>query len=318
MTTSDGTKWIVAVVDKAFSRNPSSPTNGYSRIVKLKDPSTQESRQYVFVNDKDIVEVQSIPSDFSSFFVGRHVVKDGHLYVLNRVDPLFFVLAGQIVDEDKKYSWQPFDQTVESLPREIQKSVSEPQMVHLCQTLSNDQTDNVTYFKFSVPKALSWLRKKQECVFQCLLRQDQAKQEREKAKFSSSMGGSISSNFNMPEDPMAATPSSDNVLISDTKQLKIDSIQIVCSYLSEDWSNKLIEALEGIDQDAVFSAAPKEQTSASTSLAQVEADETPAKKVKVEKSRTMGNKRLSSISTKGMKSLSSFFGAPQAKKSKKQ
>jgi hypothetical protein len=306
---------MVAVVDKVFSESPKRP----SRILKLKDPSTQESRQYVFINDKHIVEVQSLPADFSSFFVGRHIIKDGNLYVLNRVDPLFFVLAAQIIpEESKKSSWQPFDQTLGSLPQEVQKSVVESQMGHLCQTMNNDQTDNVTYLKFSVPKALSWLQKKQERVYQCLLRQDQVKQQREKNKVSDTKGGSISASFNMPEDPMAATPSSDNnIVLSDTKQLKIDSIQIVSSYLSEEWSKKFIESLDGMTEDAVFSTAPKVFKSASAPLSQ-EADDTPAKRTKVEAPRTFGNKRLAQVSTKGMKSLGSFFGAPKSKKSKTQ
>jgi hypothetical protein len=316
MSSSDtsSTKWMVAVVDKVFSESPNRP----SRIVKLKDPSTQESRQYVFVNDKHIVEVQSLPADFSSFFVGRHIIKDGNLYVLNRVDPLFFVLAAQIPEESKKYPWQPFDQTLQSLPQELQKLVVESQMGHLCQTLNNDQTDNVTFLKLSVPKALSWLQKKQERVYQCLLRQDQAKKQREKSKGSNTKGGSISASFNMPEDPMAATPSSDNIVLSDTKQLKIDSIQIVSSYLSEEWSKKLIESLDGMTEDAVFSTAPKVFKSASAPLPQVEADDTPAKRTKLEAPRTFGNKRLAQVSTKGMKSLGSFFGAPKSKKSKTQ
>lgn len=184
--------------------------------------------------------------------------------------------------------------------------------------MNNDQTENVTYLKFSVAKALKWLRKKQERVYQCLLQQDQAKQERDRTKLSNTTGGSVSSSFNMPDDPIAAAPSTDTVLLSDTKKLKIESIQIVSSYLSDDWAKKLIESLDGITEDAIFSTARKETKAASASLPTVEPDETPAKTQKVDPARTMGNKRLAKVSTKGMKSLSSFFSAPKSKKTKVQ
>jgi hypothetical protein len=316
MATPDNTKWMVAVVNNVFQGI------SRSRLIQLQDPCTQERRQYVFVDDSRIVEVQSLPSDFSSFFVGRHVVQDGNLYILNHVDPLFFVLAAHgVPDETQKSSWQPFDQTIGSLPQEIRKAVVETQMGHVCQTLCNDQTDNVTYLKVSVPKALGWLQKKQERVYQCLLQQDQAKQKREGQQFSNTQqGGSVSATFNMPEDPMAATPSKqqdgDAMITSQTKQLKVDSIQIVCSYLSEDWSKKFLESTNLTREDIFPTVSSKkgvqQSRTTSTPASQAVAEETPTKK-KMEASRTMGNKRLAKVNTRGMATLGSFFGAPKKK-----
>ena len=43
-------------------------------------------------NDTYIAEFQTLSENFSSFIVGRHIVKDGDLYLINRIDPLFFYL----------------------------------------------------------------------------------------------------------------------------------------------------------------------------------------------------------------------------------
>ena len=163
MSCPDGTKWLVAVLDSVLSND--GLKDGRCHIINLKDPSTQESRQYIFANDKDIVEVQNLPADFSSYIVGRHVIKDGNLYVLNRVDPLFWVLAlFPSTAENQKSQWQPFAQIVDSLPREVRTSLIEDQICHLCQVLTADQTGDVPYYKFNHEKALVWLKKKQDIL----------------------------------------------------------------------------------------------------------------------------------------------------------
>lgn len=319
MSTPDGPKWLVTVVNGVFSGG----STNESRVVKLKDPSTQESRQYLFANDKDIVEVQSLPADFSSFIVGRHVVKDGSLYVLNRVDPLFWLLSLYSPNEEHK-QWQPFDQIVESVAPEVRKSLVETQISHLCQVMSADQTGDVPYYKFKAEKALKWLQQKEDRVYQCLLQQNLAKQslEKEKVTKSSRGGGAVSASFNMPDDPMAATPTdNEDTIFSDAKKLKTDSMQIVASYISEKWSTKLIQLL-GLQEESVFEASstkkvksPYHVTNSTKTVDDTPKEQKKAKKV--EESRTVGNKRLAKVSTKGMKSLSSFFGAPK-KKSKTQ
>lgn len=150
-----------------------------------------------------IAEIQCMPADFSSFLVGRHVVKDGSLYLMNRVDPLFFYLSAQDppnkINEKgcnssppAKLPWQPFDQIrlmevsakadSSSSPQsssspspssslreeQLRQAISEEQLKHLCITFRND---DVTYFRFDPSKALHWLQRKQERVLQCLIQQ---------------------------------------------------------------------------------------------------------------------------------------------------
>ena len=82
MTTPDHTKWMVAICAKVFQKDQI----GRSELTELLDPTTGDPRRYVLVQNgherqKLIVEIQSLEADFSSFLVGRHVVKDGNLYV---------------------------------------------------------------------------------------------------------------------------------------------------------------------------------------------------------------------------------------------
>eukprot|EP00980_Cylindrotheca_fusiformis_P002140 scaffold481_cov208-Cylindrotheca_fusiformis.AAC.6 len=313
MSSPDGAKWLVAVVDEMFS-----DTTNESSVVRLNDPSTKELRQYLFVNEQNIVEIQSLSADFSSFIVGRHVVKDGNLYMLNKVDPLFWLLCIYSPTEQCK-QWQPFDQIVESLAEEVRKSLVEKQISHLCQVMSADQTGDVPYYKFNADKALKWLQQKQERVFQCIVGQSLEKQRlsKETIQKSGSGGGAISATFNMPDDPMAAAPTDSDAIIVDSKKLKIESAQIVSSYISEEWSKKLVESL-GIKEEAVMEITKTTKSRPNNKPNTVENAPSEKKEVKkVEGSRTVGNKRLAKISTKGMKSLGSFFGAPK-KKSKTQ
>lgn len=318
MSSSDGPKWLVAVVDSVFSKEGKNNKDA-SKLIKLKDPAIGESREYIFANDKDIVEVQSLEADFSSFIIGRHIVKDGNLYVFNRVDPLFWALSQNSPSKECK-QWVGYEQIVESLPQEVRKSLEENQIGHLCLALSPDQTGgDVPYYKFNAEKALKWLQKKYDRVYQCLLHQNQTKQMQEKEIISKKgrEGGSVSASFHMPDaDPMAATPKSDDV-VSDTKMLKVEAAQVVSSYLSTDWSTKFLESIS-MNQEIVntVSSAKKDNppTSAKRTLVEDSSKEIQNKSIKkVEQARTMGNKRLAKVNTKGMKSLSSFFGAPKKK-----
>jgi len=277
---SDAARWIVG---------RSSDLNIHTRpkLISLADPSTKQPRQYL-QNGQQIMEIQQLESEFSSFLVGRHVIREGSLYTFNTVDPLFFVLAQQTPEQ--KCSWQPIDQSLES----IKVNVATDQLEHLYQTLCSDQTDNVTYYKFSPQKAMGWLTQKRERVYQTLLQQEEKRLSR-KSKRS---GGSVSASFNLPGKEQAPKA------ILQTKPLQDASYQILCAYLNKDWTEAFLKHA-GISHDSVLSKPTKKvQTTAptiSTSLPEV----TPPPKVAP--ARTVGNKRLAKVSTKGMASMSSFF-----------
>ena len=309
-------KWIVALVEDTFTEQGGSVRS----VVKLPDPATKDPRNYVIVkreNACELVEIQSLPADFSSFFVGRHIVADGNLYILNKMDPLFWVLAHQVPDEQKR-SWQPADQILSSLSADIQSAVAPSQLPHLFETLSNDQTDNVTYYKFSPTKAIRWLQRKRDVVYKCLLRQAKqqlAQEQQQQSQEAVAHGGAISSTFYMPDDPMVTAPSSATPVVKecDTNQVKIESLQVVSGYISKEWSSKFLLACS-VTEATVLEEAPKPRQVVATPV-NSQASSEPEQKIqkKIVPARTMGNKRLEKVNTKGMKTLGNFFAAPKKK-----
>jgi hypothetical protein len=298
-TNDDGTKWIVAALNRNLLTNTANcdtTMRGESnmvdnvktlgRIITLKDPGTGDHRDYVIITDTTnnatdnnqpgyphLVEIQDMPSDYSAFLVGRHVVKDGNLYLFSRLDPLFFYVSSQehhLLNPEtaKKKSWQPLEQCLEELdanshkpllPREIHQFITEEQLQHVCLTFQND---NVTYFRFDVNKTLQWLQRKHERLLQCLIRQDQHQQQRKAKLYISSMrlkhpneknDGDDDDDFFMPTTPtQGGSNESDKtitqhdsppVVLSNTQSLKIQSLQLLCNYLTESWTQKVVQYL---------------------------------------------------------------------------
>lgn len=326
MTGHGDCKWMVSIADENFStasRNNASKSN----IIELNDPSTQESRQYIQLGNHHLLEIQSLESDFSSFFVGRHVVKDGNLYVINRVDPLFWFFSHYSPTEKSK-QWRPMDQVVECLPDPVQKALDTKQVPNLFQELISEAMGDTPVYKFVAVRALKWLQKKHERIYQCLERQEQAKREKSKSKLNiqKSGGGSVSSSFYIPdEDPVSSAPQTDTTTtttttLSDTdlQQLKLDSAHIILNYLPSEWSNCLLDhlGLADIHAKATTNKPKPVQNKPVVSPDKTTKEQQPVAKPnkKVVQAQTIGNKRLAKVNTKGMKSLSSFFGAPKKKK----
>jgi hypothetical protein len=309
--------------------------------------------------------------------------------MLNRVDPLFFFLAAQQqhlerqpstsdtnpkTHKKSKSTWQPLEQCFEEVsscfPREIHSTIPMDQLKHVCLTFVND---DVCYFKFDVKKSLHWLQRKHQQLFQHLLHQDQRKQQTYKEANGVLPVGtnhrdeSMSENFYMPESEpsstVAATPvsnktpterdsnnhSSPDVFLSDTEALKVDSVQIICNYLTEPWAAKFIEHL-GLSAEQVFGTKtgtnkPSSTTTNTTggsnnndtqtmfcnirrvvetdnngsTTAASSSNKATTSAIESSSARTAGNKRLSKINTKGTPSISSFFGGGiQTKKPKHQ
>eukprot|EP00532_Pseudo-nitzschia_australis_P000988 CAMPEP_0168203696 /NCGR_PEP_ID=MMETSP0139_2-20121125/24992_1 /TAXON_ID=44445 /ORGANISM="Pseudo-nitzschia australis, Strain 10249 10 AB" /LENGTH=293 /DNA_ID=CAMNT_0008129565 /DNA_START=8 /DNA_END=887 /DNA_ORIENTATION=- len=283
-------KWIVAVQEQ--------PSLHIGRtigtLIKIKEPRTDDCRDYAIISPQN-----------------QNMVKDGDLYLINRIDPLFFYLPTQSIEEQdsvgtngdddnkpepRKKSWQPYNQFLEQskLSSEVTKFISEKQLQHICSTFENEEL----YFKFSIEKSLDWLKKKQDT--------------------------------NEVATPHASkTDKSKLATQTDTKFLRIESLQIVCNYLNQTWSKKFVEHM-GYTMEEVSNSA-KSQTNAAHDLAsernpafpavlnEDDLNGTSAKKTAAiqkdrEAARTVGNKRLAKVKTKGMKSIGSFFGAVKTKK----
>lgn len=308
---------MVSIADETFSNRNNV---NKSSLIELKDPSTQQNRQYVQVADHHLVEIQSLEADFSSFLVGRHVVKDGNLYVMNRVDPLFWFFGYYSPTEQSK-QWRPVDQVVECLPDPVQTALDTAQLPHVFQVLNSEAMGDTPFYKFVPERALKWLDQKHQRIVQCLERQELAKRELNKKKLQKSRkgGGSVSSSFYIPdEDPVSAAPQTEDAPVTmsenDLEQLKLDGAHILSNYLPSEWSKSLLDHLGLTQVDTKATTKPAQPAKAVVSPDKKQEEEQPKPKKKVVEAQTIGNKRLAKVNTKGMKSLSSFFGAPAKKK----
>jgi hypothetical protein len=390
-------QWIVGTMNThAFSSAVSSAatrtmlvssSSPEMRIVNLKDPSTLESRNYVILQRQEqtqasrnsgecrsnqspmpkatILEIQSLPSDFSSFFVGRHVVGDGNFYVFNPMDPLFWVLSAQEPHDTptKKRSWQPYHQMAESLfpviasstPARSESTTStlidlqstqllqQDQLSHLFQTLCNEQTNQLTYYKFCPTKAVRWLERKQEVLYRCLVKQQQVQRLQEGEIGNSScqnnnrLGGSRSASFYLPDEDNPEVPverSEPGASLSETgldmateHRLKVESLHILTSYISPAWSKKYFDSLSlGVTASVLTTSTTSKpmETSLMTKnpiltvpITQKDSNTKSKHKILQPSVRSVANKSLDKVNKKGMKKMSSFFGTvPVAKKAK--
>jgi hypothetical protein len=201
---------------------------------------------------------------------------------------------------------------------------------------------------------MKWLVKKQEQVLIILKQQLlHAKQENKAStqQLISQGGGAFSNTFHLVPDNDNDTNHSQNnndnnnndkseVVLSSTELqiAKEQSVQVVCEYLSSEWQTKLLSHLN-MTRVMAEHAPDADSNKASTSLkrsrecwetttpGQYDADnllqftmgtgnhtKEEASAAKKQQAKTAGLKRLAKVNTKGMKTLSSFFGAPKKKK----
>ena len=116
-----------------------------------------------------LCEIQSLPTDFGSFLFTPNntlVGKDSNLYLTTAVDPLFLLLQ----QEPAAAQWQPWDQIVEGMDNHTRAVLpaDRNQLMHLFARMPVD--DDEVYYKFSVAKALTWLKLKFDKVQATLMK----------------------------------------------------------------------------------------------------------------------------------------------------
>ena len=333
---------VVTLTDRNMSE--SSPWTNKASVISLLHPSTGENQHFI-VSNKDIYEMQSVSRKYGSFFVGSRVISNGALHVMTRVDPLFFVLASLDATKEGRAQWQPLDQL--QVPQVLQDALPDPkQWKHVCAVKNLDHDDLVLY-KFQECKALAWLVKKQHAAFQVVSQQmlESKRNIRQVTdKLMSEGGGAFSNTFHLIADDDEAENGMDttnNAASSSTLSTELTSlertvakeasVQIICEYLSPDWQIKLrkhlhMEIVEAaVENDE--SESKKRHASWEANPGQNDADQLlqltmgtgstneDAALSKKEPAKSAGLKRLAKVNTKGMKSLSNFFGAKKKKTS---
>jgi hypothetical protein len=254
--------------------------------------------------------------------------------------------------KQKQNQWQPLDQL--DIPNSVQEALCHDlnQYKHICSV--KKLGDDLILYKYSQENAMKWLVKKQEQVLIILKQQLlHAKQENKAStqQLISQGGGAFSNTFHLVPDNDNDTNHSQNnndnnnndkseVVLSSTELqiAKEQSVQVVCEYLSSEWQTKLLSHLN-MTRVMAEHAPDADSNKASTSLkrsrecwetttpGQYDADnllqftmgtgnhtKEEASAAKKQQAKTAGLKRLAKVNTKGMKTLSSFFGAPKKKK----
>lgn len=250
--------------------------------------------------------------------------------------------------------WQPFDQLLKDLPKPVLTALNTNlsittvkevgQLAHLMDV--SDLFDDDIVCKFNETKALAWLNAKYERSLDALRGRKLEKKRRMEARKSSGEYGAFSSSFvlagNETKDVKTESTSNTGKEIKEVEltkdeehALRISALQLISEYIPSSWRTKLAQSLNLSEEDiekktrtaAAASGEKRPRLSWEGAIGQAEADEllclttgqsnatsvTPVEK-SVKNAQTVGLKRLAKVNTKGMKSISSFFGGAKKKK----
>ncbi len=246
--------------------------------------------------------------------------------------------------------WQPLHQMMEQdIPNEMLRSIVlhgegiKGQLGHVYDTTQLEVGDDGTFYKFSVTRSLQWLQRKQERVYQVLLTQSQQEEQQVQHR-----DGTFAATFQCgdEDDDEGETNKDESFVEAHAEAAKEDSIQVICNYLTPAWQTLFLQHLSCAD-DILLSPKQRQQrqerkrklsstnnnddikvvpddsittvgttliTTSNNIMDQYMAPQnvvTPKSIHGKPTPRSMGNKQLAKVNTKGMKSMGSFF---QAKK----
>lgn len=307
---------------------------------------------------------------FSSFFIQSQstsfVVGNGNLYTITEVDPLFFLLppntdeSTRTKNQEKRLntnqSWQPIDQILGTVDSTLRSCVDPKQLGHLYESLKLSPDE--TFYRFSNERTLKWLKNKQSNLQKSLEQQQnklhQNDQSSQKGKGAYAAGFILEAVENSI-DPQAVKSNKNNnqQLPKDEQQteerrehekqqryVKIaeeESVQIICSYLNQEWQRKFLEHVNLTDEilltakQRVAKRTSSEMTCEDSSNKimngtttnidgnlnnnAVGQQSTLGNKIKIKSSsnKSVGLVKLEKVNTKGMKKMSAFFQASSKK-----
>jgi hypothetical protein len=331
----------ITIIDTSSTTSAAPPPRQYTIL-------TLSYRDYLFHNNDiyELQSVSPNGGKYASFMVASRFISNPDMHVATMVDPLFFVMEHFTNDANGAESggkWQPFDQLFKDVPQPVLAALGVTlnissilelgQLAHLFDI--SDVFDDDIVCKFNEAKALSWLTKKYERSFEALHKRKLEKKRRLEERKQSGEYGAFNSSFVLGETKQSESATStknscrDNETITLTNEeeqaIQMAALQLLSEYLPSVWRTKLAKSLNLSEQDMtqtiVSKSGEKRPRSAwEGAIGQVEADElltrttgqgkstsvTPVENTK--NAQTAGLKRLAKVNTKGMKSLTSFFG----------
>jgi len=216
--------------NRQYLYSPSTSSKTTTKLRKNKEQNDLESLSLSLSSSSmkvegGIFEIQSVPrcdnkgknkeSSYQSFFVGNRVVSRGNLHLINRIDPLFFVLyslsasfssssscssistvADNRNDNDNSSSnsnsnnWQPKDQLETNLHSSLKCILSKKQWEIICETRSlpnydsssssssDNEDDDTTLYRLNNDLIMKWLHIKIKRVEETLTEQTMLRKKR--------------------------------------------------------------------------------------------------------------------------------------------
>ena len=216
-------------------------------IVSLAHPKTGEATAYLSTQGGVLMEVQEaapLDADPCSWFVDQTVQKDGTLFVASRVDPLFFLLP-LLAKNGTRFS--PLGQVVTP---QLHAACTETRARAICEV--NDKLGaDMVLFKIDEEKVMGWLQRKVERL-QRVLASREMKVRLECAS------GAAAADFQSLEAADSARAHEDQKAEGcegptdvALKEQLLTAVQLVCEYLDQGWSDKLLQRQGVLDEAPV-------------------------------------------------------------------
>ncbi|XP_072180432.1 ribonuclease H2 subunit B-like [Diadema setosum] len=306
-TKKDRNQWVIIAPDTSLECAVDGCPD--PAFVKLRHPKTDKGAMFFFSSDGSSVhEVMQFKRPCGSWFINDTVQEDGSLEVVTPVDPVFLLLPYLKKSSQERNKFMTLDQIV--------YDEDYPQCVRLLQCTGISAVENISEvkgsgdmraYRYDETKTLDWLRAKVEQTTACLEGTD------------IHVGsGAQSMTFVRSTKDQAATD----------EDYKRYAAGLVSDYLSPELSKQMFELLgikelsakmttktttpvENGDEPPLKKARlssgksePEEDYSMSFKTDDVKQEKKPGKM-------TAGQRALSKVNTKGMKSISSFFAKKQ-------
>ncbi|KAI8337548.1 ribonuclease H2, subunit B [Chlamydoabsidia padenii] len=266
--------------------------------ISLPCPRTGLCNTYLYQQDTGhIYELSKVAEGRKTcWLVNNSVYKDGALYFITPIDPLFIILpiianAGQKTQSNETGLYRTMDDIftldqdiyTQSLQRIINTSTFSEQLSHLCDTQA---APGMMVYRFNEERSLAWLQQKVDILVQQFETIPQFKQ----------------SMIELDDDKK-----NDHCLR--------ESIYVLAKYLSSDWITKLFKAYPGVTEDPVDEQSEIVSDAVNNTSVddyfQLVANKNQKTSSDAEKSKMKSKpstpRSLAKVNTKGIKPLTSFF-----------
>jgi len=253
--------------------------------------------------DNILCEIQSMEESPASWFIDDSVEKDGSLYIVTPIDPLFLMLNFLKRSRRKTLEHEGyFCELNQVLEGELEATSCAPQLYSLFEKanlsiICDQHSQNLSSYRLNDDKVLQWLQCKVEQLLETL----------ENSPIDISISSAQSDSFRRSKESQEKKPS------------KVELLRSALGFLSEyvdetymDMLAKLYEISSELEEQEKFV-----ESSSNDSLSQ-HRKENSTVKVKASTPKkprlTPGQQKLAKVNTKGMSKISSFFSTTSEKK----